>query len=74
MNFFGVFVAILAVIILFLVWGGVHLLARKHLGDRKLGCRGPVYDESGKPMCCQNPDEPCETAGQVDDPPSSQGS
>ena len=28
-------------IVVFGVWGGVHLLARRQLGERKMGCKGP---------------------------------
>lgn len=52
---------IVALAILFGVWGGVHLLARKRLGDRKLGCRGPTTDDWGNTVCCHTGD-PCERA------------
>jgi len=45
-------VAIVALVLLFGVWGGVHLLARKRMGDRKIGCRGPVLDDEGNSVCC----------------------
>jgi hypothetical protein len=47
--------------ILFSVWGGVHLLARKRMGDRQIGCRGPQIDEMGNKICC-NTGEPCESS------------
>jgi hypothetical protein len=54
--FLTLLVAGVALVILFVVWGGIHLLARKRLGDRKLGCRGPVVDADGRARCCQGLD------------------
>ena len=42
--------------LIFGVWGGVHLLAQKRMGDRKLGCQGPITDDDGNAVCCQTGD------------------
>ena len=47
-------VLILALLVLFGVWIGVHLLARHKMGDRKLGCRGPSVDAQGNSICCNS--------------------
>lgn len=52
-------VAVIAIVVLFLLWGGVHLLARRRMGDRKLGCQGPSYDIHGNAVCCSS-GEACE--------------
>ncbi len=57
----NIVVIIAAFLILFGVWGGVHLLARHRLGDRKLGCRGPTTDDWGNTVCCTT-GEPCDEA------------
>lgn len=54
-------VAIVALVILYTIWGGAHLLARYRMGDRKLGCRGPSSDDWGNAVCCHT-GEPCERA------------
>jgi len=56
-------VALGALVIIFGVWGGVHLLARKRMGDRQIGCRGPSTDAYGNSVCC-NTGEPCERVSQ----------
>ena len=55
-------IAILAIVIVFTVWGGVHLLASRQLGDRKLGCQGPQADAEGNVGCCQG-DSGCSRVG-----------
>ncbi len=40
--------------------GGVHLLARRRLGERKLGCKGPQRDNEGNLLCCRGDGSPCE--------------
>lgn len=52
-------VAVAALVIIFGVWGGVHLLARRQMGERQIGCRGPSTDAYGNTVCC-NTGEPCE--------------
>jgi hypothetical protein len=52
-------VAIIAILVLLGGWVGIHLLARKRLGNRQLGCRGPVMDDEGNQVCC-NTGEICE--------------
>lgn len=52
MNLASILAAIVALTFLFAIWGGVHLLARKRLGPRKIGCQGPSYDVEGNPVCC----------------------
>ena len=63
--------AALAVLLttLFLVWGGVHLLARSRMGEREIGCRGPVVDAEGNTVCCQD-GSPCESAEECSTEPS----
>lgn len=51
---------IIALGVIYGVWTTVHLLARRQLGDRKLGCRGPDFDELGNAICCHG-DAPCES-------------
>lgn len=51
--------AIVALLVLLGIWGGVHWYAQKRLGIRQLGCRGPVLDEEGNQVCC-NTGEICE--------------
>ncbi|HOJ67228.1 MAG TPA: hypothetical protein PKX28_08015 [Candidatus Hydrogenedentes bacterium] len=53
-------VAGVVLIVVFGVWGGVHLLARRRLGDRKMGCKGPHRDEQGNMLCCRGDGSPCE--------------
>lgn len=48
----NVVVLLVALSLLYGVWMGVHLLARKLLGERKLGCKGPSVDEEGNQICC----------------------
>lgn len=52
MNLLSLLVGLTALVILFSLWIGVHLLARKRLGPRKLGCQGPSYDVEGNAICC----------------------
>jgi len=47
-------------IVVFGVWGGVHLLARRQLGERKMGCKGPQRDEQGNMLCCRGDGSMCE--------------
>lgn len=44
---------LIALVLLFGIWIGVHLLARRRMGDRKLGCQGPSYDAAGNSICCK---------------------
>ncbi|MBI3117183.1 MAG: hypothetical protein HYZ00_00755 [Candidatus Hydrogenedentes bacterium] len=50
---------VVALVLLFGVWIGVHLLARRRMGERKLGCRGPTFDEQGNSVCCHS-GQPCD--------------
>lgn len=61
MNLASIIAGIVALAFLFLLWGGVHLLARKRLGPRKIGCQGPSHDVEGNPVCCQT-GEACDRA------------
>lgn len=61
-------VAVMAIIILLAVWGGVHLLAQRRLGNRQIGCRGPSLDDDGNEICCHT-GEPCQESCQ-DHPPA----
>lgn len=45
-------VVIAALVIVLGVWSGVHLLARKRMGPRQIGCRGPSTDAQGNEVCC----------------------
>ncbi|MBI1318671.1 MAG: hypothetical protein GC168_06950 [Candidatus Hydrogenedens sp.] len=56
----NIIAVIVALSLLFGVWGGVHLLARKRMGDRPIGCRGPQIDEAGNKVCCHT-GGPCES-------------
>ena len=49
--------------VLFGTWIGVHLLAQRRLGYRKLSCSGPVVDEEGKARCCKGTGELCDDPG-----------
>ena len=51
--------AIAALVVLFVVWGGVHLLAQARMGWRSMGCKGPIVNEDGAPVCCKT-GEACE--------------
>jgi len=51
-------VAVLALITVYGIWIGVHLLARYRMGDRQIGCRGPMTDDFGNEICCHT-GEPC---------------
>ncbi|HPU97011.1 MAG TPA: hypothetical protein PLO53_03540 [Candidatus Hydrogenedentes bacterium] len=42
------------------IWGGVHLLARGRLGERKMSCKGPQRDDQGNLLCCRGDGSPCE--------------
>ncbi len=53
MNLLSLLVGLIALLTLFSIWIGVHLLARHRLGPRKLGCQGPSYDIAGNPVCCK---------------------
>ena len=53
-------VAAAALVIIFAVWGGVHLLARRRIGERQLGCKGPVPGENGQNLCCRGDGSLCE--------------
>jgi hypothetical protein len=53
---------VLVLVCFFGIWVGVHLLARRRLGDRRLGCRGPTVDDSGNEVCCNSGDT-CEVPG-----------
>ena len=53
----NVVVVIVALLLLYGVWGGIHLFAIKRLGLRKLGCRGPSTDEYGNAICCTTGDK-----------------
>lgn len=55
-------VAAAALVVIFGVWGGVHLLARKRMGERQLGCKGPVPDPGGNMLCCKGGGKLCESA------------
>ena len=52
--------AAVVLIVVFGVWGGLHLLARKQLGDRKMGCKGPRPDGQGNMLCCRGDGTLCE--------------
>jgi len=52
------FVAVAAVVLIYGLWVGVHLLARHRMGARQIGCRGPVTDDFGNEVCCHT-GEPC---------------
>lgn len=61
-------VAAAALVVIYGVWGGVHLLARKRMGERQLGCKGPVPDRGGNMLCCKGGGKLCENAdGHGDD-------
>ncbi|MCK5863383.1 MAG: hypothetical protein KAH38_12915 [Candidatus Hydrogenedentes bacterium] len=45
-------------------WSVVHMLAAKRLGERKLGCKGPVPGENGEMLCCKGDGNRCEDMGQ----------
>ncbi len=47
------------------IWAGIHLLSQRRLGDRKLGCRGPVPDKKGNATCCHD-GAPCDSADPAD--------
>lgn len=51
-------VAIVALVVVYGVWVGVHLLARVRMGPRQIGCRGPMTDDFGNEVCCHT-GEPC---------------
>ncbi len=51
-------VAVGALVLIFGVWIGVHLLARFRMGVRQIGCRGPMTDDFGNEVCCHT-GEPC---------------
>lgn len=51
-------VAVAALVLLYGVWLGIHLLARARMGARQIGCRGPRTDDFGNEVCCQT-GEPC---------------
>lgn len=51
-------IAIGALVLIFTVWIGVHLLARHRMGVRQIGCRGPVTDDFGNEVCCHT-GKPC---------------
>ncbi len=53
----NIVVIIVALAVLYGIWGGVHLFAVKRLGFRKLGCRGPSIDEYGNSICCTSGDK-----------------
>ena len=40
-------------LLLFGIWGGVHLLANFRLGFRRMGCQGPRADAYGNQICCK---------------------
>lgn len=52
-------VAVLALLMVYGMWVGVHLLARHRMGERQIGCRGPMTDDFGNEICCHT-GEPCE--------------
>ncbi len=52
-------VAVVALTVLFGVWVGIHLLARHRMGERQIGCRGPMTDDFGHEVCCHT-GEPCD--------------
>lgn len=49
----NVLAVLAALVMIYTVWIGVHLLARKRMGERKLGCQGPSYDLEGNSVCCR---------------------
>ena len=51
-------VAVAALVLLFTLWVGIHVLARRRMGERQIGCRGPVTDDFGNEVCCHT-GEPC---------------
>ncbi len=51
-------VAVGAVVVILGVWIGVHLIAQRRVGERKLGCSGPVPSKDGVAMCCSE-NRPC---------------
>ena len=65
--FLNMFVTVLALTVIFGIWVGVHLLARGQMGDRKLGCRGPVKDDAGNAWCCKDDGTLCEHADEAGD-------
>lgn len=42
--------------IVFALWVSVHMWAALRLGLRKLGCKGPTYDQRGNAICCHTGD------------------
>ncbi len=62
-------VAAAALVVIFGVWGGVHLLARKRMGERQLGCKGPVPDRGGNMLCCKGGGKLCENGDDHDSGP-----
>lgn len=60
---FNALVALGAIVILLGGWGVVHVVARKRMGGRDIGCRGPIPDARGNMECCKGPGN-CETQGE----------
>lgn len=58
-------VAAAALVVILLAWGGTHLLARKQLGDRKMGCKGPTPEPDGTMMCCKGGGKICESGARA---------
>lgn len=50
--------AVVALVLIYGLWIGIHLLARYRMGVRQIGCRGPVTDDFGNEVCCHT-GEPC---------------
>lgn len=68
-------VAVLALVVVYALWVGVHLLARHRMGERQIGCRGPLTDDFGNEICCHT-GEPCDrekTCDTVENPHGSTG-
>lgn len=57
-NLVNGLVAVVALVVVYGVWIGVHLLARHRMGIRQIGCRGPMTDDFGNEICCHT-GEPC---------------
>lgn len=45
--------------IILTVWMGVHLLARRRMGERKFACKGPSVDDQGVAWCCKGDGSLC---------------
>lgn len=48
--------------IILAVWMGVHLAARRRMGERAFSCKGPSVDAQGVAWCCKGDGSLCEDA------------